>query len=113
LYESTADLQHSGETFLACLDAAEIIGVLSFARHVQSLEICRLVVSPRHFQRGIGSALLYAVEQHASPGTTITVSTAARNTPAVRLYQKHGYAITHRHTLPDGLVLVKLAKPKS
>jgi ribosomal protein S18 acetylase RimI-like enzyme len=111
LYESTADLQHSGETFLAYLDAADIIGVLSFARHAQSLEICRLVVSPRHFQRGIGSALLHAVEQHASPGTTITVSTAERNTPAVRLYQKHGYTITRRHALPDGLVLVKLAKP--
>jgi ribosomal protein S18 acetylase RimI-like enzyme len=111
LYESVADLQHSGETFLAFLDNTEIVGVLSFTIHPESLEICRLVVSPRHFQRGIGSALLRAAEQHAAPGTTITVSTAERNTPAVRLYQKHGYTITRHVTLPDGLVLVKLAKP--
>ena len=70
----------------------------------------RLIVSPAHMGKGIGSWLVRKVEAYCMPCLKITVSTAWRNTPAVRLYEKCGYSIERRWFLPDGLELVGLQK---
>jgi ribosomal protein S18 acetylase RimI-like enzyme len=74
------------------------------------LDIGRLIVHPHYFRRGIAGQLLQAVEDYTNVPIRITVSTAEKNLPAVRLYQKHEYHLTERTLLPDGLVLVRFFK---
>lgn len=110
LHETLADLQASGEEFLLFYEQERIVGALSFVVHPGELEICRLVVHPDHFGRGIASALLQAAESHRGVRPKIRVATAARNAPAVNLYRKLGYVVVAQRALPDGLRLVTLEK---
>lgn len=110
LRETAADLQRSDEQFLACWEQGQMVGAVSYLRRGETVEICRLVVSPAYFRRGIAGKLLAAVETGESDIRQITVSTAAKNLPAITLYQKHNYRVARRTVLADGLVLVELQK---
>ncbi len=110
LRETVADLQRSEEQFLTFQETGQIVGAVSYLQVDNTLEICRMVVSPTHFRRGIAGKLLEAVETIAPDIRQITVSTAEKNLPAVTLYEKHGYHVAQRTTLNDGLVLVELHK---
>ena len=106
LLETVETLQHTGEQFLIFKEDERILGALSYVRADDILEICRLIVSPNHFRRGIAGKLLRAAEEVEVGIKRIIVSTAENNLPAVTLYQKNGYHLAHRAVLPDGLVLV-------
>ena len=110
LLETVEDLQHAREHFLTFQEAEQIIGAVSYVQAGDTLEICRLVVSPTHFRRGIAGRLLQALETIQPGIRQIIVSTAEKNLPAVTLYEKHGYHIARRTVLEDGLVLVELQK---
>lgn len=107
---TVADIQAETEQFLGYWDQNQLLGVLSFARRLERLDIGCLVVHPQAFRRGIARALLQEVERYSVPGGRLTVSTAAKNGPAVQLYQNQGYQLTERTTLPDGLELVRFYK---
>lgn len=107
---TAGDIRREPDTFLGFRDDGLLVGIISFTADAERLDIGRLIVAPTHFRRGIARALLHAAERHAAPGMRITVSTAEKNTPAVRLYLRHGYEIVERTTLPDGLVLARFAK---
>lgn len=108
--ETTEDLQQTGEQFLIFQQEGQILGAVAYVHTNDTLEICRLIVSPGHFRQGIAGRLLEAVED-VEPGIKhLLVSTAEKNFPAISLYQKHGYSITQQIVLPDGLMLVQLHK---
>ena len=104
------DIQQEPEVFLGYWEAATLAGVISFSIAPVLVDIGRLIVHPQYFRRGIAGALLQAVELYAPLGACLTVSTAEKNTPAVRLYEKHGYELAQRTMLPDGLALVRFVK---
>jgi ribosomal protein S18 acetylase RimI-like enzyme len=108
---TTEQIAKEPDTFLGWWDGDRLVGVASFTVAEGEIDIGRMVVHPAHFRRGIAGALLRAVEERAAPGQRLTVSTAEKNEPAIRLYQRHGYEITRRTVLPDGLALVRLVKP--
>ena len=110
---TVADIQAETEHFLGYWLDTALVGELSFASTPGVLDIGSLVVHPQAFRRGIASALLRAVEHYGEPGGKLTVSTAAKNRPAVQLYQKQGYHLTEQTTLPDGLELVRFTKFRS
>lgn len=110
LRDTVDTLQQADELFLGYHDPRQLVGVIAYERLELTLNICRLVVHPQQFGRGIASRLLQAIEYQPHGQTSITVSTAAKNRPAVALYQKFGYQIRHTQTLPDGLELVELEK---
>ena len=111
LHEQMHEVQESDERFLACVEGDEkIIGSLSFVLSANELDICSLTVHPDYFGKGIASQLLREVESFREYAPRIIVSTAQKNVPAVRLYQKHEYVIYDQPVLPDGLALVKLEK---
>lgn len=110
LLETVENLQDSGEQFLAWIEKEEIRGTVSYTYNEGTLEICRLVVSPLHFRRGIAGQLLKSLESKEAGAKQIVVSTAEKNQPAILLYQKHGYHLNQRWVLPDGLALVRLHK---
>lgn len=107
---TVADIQAETEQFLGYWLNTQLVGVLSFENKPGLLEIGRLIVHPQAFRRGIARALLQEVERYSVPGGMLTVSTAAKNLPAVQLYQKQGYQRRERTTLPDGLELVRFDK---
>ena len=104
------DIQREPDTFLGVWEGGRLAGVVSFTVTPALLDIGRMIVHPDRFRRGIAGALLRAAERHAAPGARLTVSTAEKNHPAVLLYRKHGFALTERTVLPDGLVLVRLSR---
>ena len=74
------------------------------------MHISSLVVAPHRQHQGIGRLLLAAaLEQwrHA----VLTVSTAAKNAPALSLYAKFGFKEYRRKSLgPEAVELVKLRR---
>jgi ribosomal protein S18 acetylase RimI-like enzyme len=109
LKETLEDIQDSSETFLGYQLNDEIVGVLSYDIQDDVLTITRLVVHPDFSRRGIGKSLLEKVLHHPIVNHFI-VGTAAKNIPALKLYEKYGFATTSRQTLPGGLELVRLGK---
>jgi ribosomal protein S18 acetylase RimI-like enzyme len=112
LLESIEDIQTSDERFLGCWCNDQLLGVLSFERQADVVDICRLVVTPEAARRGVGSRLLMAVEASEGDCRLLVVSTAERNLPAVKLYERHGYHLRRRRQLPDGLRLVEFEKER-
>jgi len=106
LKESIAHIQKSNEVFFGWKVGEELVGVLSYEETENILIICRLIVHPAKFQLGIASNLISSLlEKRSKP---VHVHTAAKNTPAVRLYQKWGFEITKTFATEDGLLLVQL-----
>jgi ribosomal protein S18 acetylase RimI-like enzyme len=112
MFESPEDLARTPETFLGFSDGASLAGALAYETWPDEIEICRLMVHPDHFRRGIGSRLVEEVVKKADGGE-IRVSTGADNAPAISLYERLGFAISKQRTLPDGLRLVELRRPAS
>jgi ribosomal protein S18 acetylase RimI-like enzyme len=102
-------MRSSGETFFVFFRRHKPIGVISTRQDGDLVEICRLVVHPRHQREGIASRLLEHVAARAAGGARLlSVSTSAKNLPALALYGRHGYRERRRRTTKDGLELVTL-----
>lgn len=93
LQDTTESLMTSNETFVGCLEekTGRLAGVISYEIGDEEVDICRLVVHPDYFRRGIATRLLQYVLQHAAVGRVTVVSTGSRNEPAIALYKRHGF----------------------
>ncbi|WP_240422092.1 GNAT family N-acetyltransferase [Paenibacillus periandrae] len=110
LWDSPQSLQDCGETFLGYYEEKRLTGAISMKQAAKELAICRMMVHPQHFRRGIASSLLEFVEQFAVPGLPIKVSTGTNNKPAFSLYQKHGYVPTQVLEVSPGITLTVFYK---
>jgi ribosomal protein S18 acetylase RimI-like enzyme len=112
LRETVRHIQESSEDFYGCYHQNELTGVISLACETSEVLVCRLVLAPKSFRSGIGSALLsHAESQSRCKGMhLIKVNTAAGNRPALALYRKHGFETVCEFTTPDGVHLVGLRK---
>jgi ribosomal protein S18 acetylase RimI-like enzyme len=90
LMESIEGLQNCGEEFLGFFEDKDIVGAASYTVEGGVADICRMVVHPGHFRKGIACELLKAVEQE-SGCLRYSVSTGRDNAPAIGLYLKNGY----------------------
>lgn len=108
LKDTMDSLKSSGETFRGYFVDGELAGAVSFETDGDSLVICRLFVGPGYFRRGIASSLLRCVE--AAGIERILVSTGARNTPARRLYEGHGFVAVGEEEVLPGLFIVRFRK---
>ncbi|WP_282939835.1 GNAT family N-acetyltransferase [Paenibacillus sp. RC67] len=92
LFDSPKTIRESGEQFFGYYDEQQqLAGAVAVKQSSKELIICRLMVHPSFFRRGIATQLLHYTEQFAMPGMMIKVSTGTKNDPAVLLYTKHGY----------------------
>ena len=71
----------------------------------------RLIVDPALQQRGIGTALLDAIETRHPDVTAFKLFTGDRSEGNLRLYRRHGYVETHRQPVSSEVSLVFLRKP--
>jgi GNAT superfamily N-acetyltransferase len=75
------------------------------------LHVGRLVVAPDQQGRGIGAALLAAVERAAGPEVhTAALFTGSRSAGNLRLYARAGYVEQRREPVDELLTFVHLAK---
>ncbi|GAB3301195.1 hypothetical protein GCM10027451_04180 [Geodermatophilus aquaeductus] len=96
-------------TVLTATVGPRVVGAVRGALDGGVLTVGHLVVAPDHRGRGVGSALLAAVER--TPGARRAVlSTGADD---LRLYRRAGYREERRERVSAGLELVHLAKDLS
>jgi GNAT superfamily N-acetyltransferase len=74
-------------------------------------EVGRLIVHPEAQRRGIGAALLDAIEARVSGAAAFELFTGDRSQGNLRLYARHGYVVTHTTPVSAGVSLVFLRKP--
>ena len=110
LRRTAANIHNSDNRFIGCYVDNRLAGVLELEKVDDgSSLIASTVVHPNYFRRGVASALLESLLSDRRLDI-IQVSTAAKNLPAIRLYQKFGFVIFNRTMLPDGMELVKLKR---
>jgi ribosomal protein S18 acetylase RimI-like enzyme len=93
LKESIEEFQNCGETFLGYFEKKELAGALSYTIDEKELTICRMIVHPHYFRKGIAQKLLHELEETNKECALLKVSTGKENTPATRLYLKNGYQL--------------------
>lgn len=103
----------AGQTLVAG-EGARIVGAVRGVLDGAVCTVGRLVVAPDLRGRGIGSALLAAVEAHqAADVERFVLFTGHRSAGNLRLYRGAGYVDTHVVAVTDTLNLVHLEKRRA
>ncbi|MBO4206636.1 GNAT family N-acetyltransferase [Micromonospora echinofusca] len=111
LHETVDGLRTAPERWLGAHDTDGLAGAVAYNRPDDAtLDICKLVVAPRAFRRGVATALLDALDAAEPAGRTV-VSTGAANTPALRLYQRRGFVAVREVEVAPGLRITHLVRP--
>jgi ribosomal protein S18 acetylase RimI-like enzyme len=108
LSETVEDIMNSKETFIGYYEDEELLGVLSYEEAVEFVDICRLVVSPAAFRKGIGRQLVTYILEKISGSRDVIVSTGLKNVPAVTLYEKLKFQPASFVEIAPGVQIVKM-----
>ncbi|MCW2877667.1 MAG: GCN5-related N-acetyltransferase [Sphaerisporangium sp.] len=99
-------------TVLKALAGDRIVGAVRGQLADRAGIVGRLVVAPDHQGRGIGTALLKAIEGELSPMVdAYDLFTGHLSEGNLRLYRRLGYRETRRERVHDHLTLVHMRKP--
>ena len=110
LTETLEELQSAGLDWLGTFDEEGLTGAVSWTLLDDgTIDIHRLVVTPRAFRRGIATALLDALDGQ-SPGRHTLVSTGRDNGPARELYRRRGFTVVREREVIAGLWVTDLER---
>lgn len=112
LKESFHEFKNCGETFFGYYDAGQLVGAVSFELDGEELTMCRMVVHPNHFRKGIAKNLLTYLEKSFPEIASITVSTGKDNLPAKTLYLKNGFQFVRDLEVAPGFFISCFEKKK-
>ena len=108
-HETVAQLQASAEEIWLCEDDGELLGAVGLEHDDHELLIARLFVAPAAFRRGVGTALVrHALAQ--ARGRRVRVGTAARNGPALALYEGLGFRRDREREPAPGVSYLELVR---
>lgn len=93
LKENFQDFLQCKETFLGFFEDNKLVGALSYDVEEHQLTICRVVVHPLYFRKGIAQNLLDGLMKFAQKIPLIKVATAKDNVPAKNFYKKNGFRL--------------------
>ncbi len=88
-------------------------GIVGSARGIRSGKICTIrgvIVEPSHQGRGIGTALLRAVEQRHPDVERFELTTNTLVPGNVAFYERHGYSVYELTTYTGKIVLAQMSK---
>ncbi|WP_075620259.1 GNAT family N-acetyltransferase [Paenisporosarcina indica] len=108
LSDTEEDLMNSKEIFIGFYEDSQLFGVLSYEETEEIIDICRLVVSPDSFRKGVGRQLVEYVTNEVRQSRDVVVSTGQKNTPAVTLYKRLGFVEEETFEVADGVRLINL-----
>ncbi|WP_245153963.1 GNAT family N-acetyltransferase [Jeotgalibacillus proteolyticus] len=109
LKDTATTLQQCRETFYGYFLNEELCGVISLKLENEIIDIHRLIVHPNHFKKGIAQKLLTFIENEYKT-KPLKVSTASKNLPAIRFYEKNGFQKCKELTLSEELSLTFFEK---
>jgi len=92
LKDTVESLQACGEAFYGFYEKNKLLGALSWEQGDDHLRICRMMVHPEHFRKGIAGQLLRFFLEN-NDADKIVVTTGATNNPAINLYLAHGFIL--------------------
>lgn len=112
LEETFAEItrEFSSKTFFAAHLEHRLIGVVRGHAEDGVGAVERLAVHPGWRGRGIGAALVHALESHLNC-SRYALHTAANSNANIRLYERLGYRVTGAQTTDGATPLVHLEKP--
>ncbi|WP_179107293.1 GNAT family N-acetyltransferase [Sediminibacillus massiliensis] len=110
LHDTVESIISSEETYIGYYFNKELAGVLSYDITENVLDICRLVVAPPYFRKGIANDLIDHLLNTRAKGKVVRVTTGKRNTPAVNLYKKLGFCEKDEVKTSEGFMLTKMEK---
>jgi ribosomal protein S18 acetylase RimI-like enzyme len=109
LSESLEDLLSSPDEVFVLMRGTAVGGAVFFSKDARSVLIHKLIVDPAFFRQGIARTLLgHLLAVHN--GHCVTVTTATRNLPAIKLYEAFGFRAIIVKTVEDGLELTLFQK---
>ena len=81
------------ERFIVAMEQDEILGYAALSSILDEGNLDNIATAPEHRRRGVGEALLQEVIRRAKElGLAVLyLEVRASNTPAIALYQKHGF----------------------
>ena len=94
---------------LKAVENNEIIGSVRVHVYDKTLHICRLIVSPEHQNKGIGTVLLHCAEA-LYPGMRLELFTSAKSERNLYLYKKNGYKEFKREPMNERVDFVFMEK---
>ena len=94
---------------LKAVENNEIIGSVRVYVYDNTLHICRLIVSPAHQNKGIGTALLHSAEA-LYPKMRLELFTSAKSERNLYLYKKNGYKEFKREPMNERVDFVFMEK---
>ncbi|MBD0384273.1 GNAT family N-acetyltransferase [Paenibacillus sp. WST5] len=117
LKDGIASIREADETFYGYYVEEEgsniLAGAISFSLEGTIVTICRMMVHPKYFRRGIARSLLQYIlkEQQQSGASRFIVSTGTANAPAIQLYESFGFVQRRVFTVPPGVSLTTFERP--
>ena len=94
---------------LKAVESNEIIGSVRVYVNDNTLHICRLIVSPEHQNKGIGTALLRTAES-LFPEKRLELFTSEKSDRNLYLYKKNGYKEFKREPMNENIDFVFMEK---
>lgn len=110
--DNESALKKCGESFYGYEYEGAVIGLVSYHLKEGMLELCRLVVSPSYFRKGIGRQLVEFVLREPS-WDLATVCTGSVNEPALSLYKSEGFQEAEELEVSPGIILTRLEQTKA
>ncbi|MEH7350629.1 GNAT family N-acetyltransferase [Gottfriedia acidiceleris] len=91
LKDNVESIRDSKEIFIGYVIENELKGFLAYTEDDNEFQICRLVVHPSCFKRGIARKLVNYFLSEISKKKKVIVSTGSDNLPAINLYKTSGF----------------------
>ncbi|PGL70576.1 GNAT family N-acetyltransferase [Bacillus sp. AFS055030] len=91
LKDNVESIRESKEIFIGYVIENDLKGFLAYSEDENEYQICRLVVHPSYFKRGIASKLVDYFLNEIAKKKKIIVSTGSENLPAINLYKSFGF----------------------
>ncbi len=107
LSESTREVvQLASLTWVGAFEGDALIGLIALDETERGTDIDRLAVDPAFARQGFGRRLVQSILNQP----TITVSTGARNLPAIALYEGEGFKEVGTTEIAPGVITIQFRR---
>ncbi|MBH5319887.1 GNAT family N-acetyltransferase [Paenibacillus sp. GSMTC-2017] len=110
LRDTVQSIMECDEQFVGYMTDEKLVGFVSYHTHDEGIDICRLVVHPSHFRKGIAKQLLAHMMSGPALDKKVQVSTGTKNVPAKTLYESFGFKEIGNIEVAPGVFITRLER---